>query len=85
MPKHFQLAHAFFSHTCLEAKPESCDSQICACPCHFDLPQELSHWLLSMTGVSILHLAFAYRRSPYYDPTFATAVQQHRLHPQDTT
>ena len=83
MAKHFQLAHAYFSYVCLEARAESCDSQICSCPCHFDLPSELEPWLLSMTGCSIVHLAFAYRRSPFYDPTFATAVQQSRLHPQE--
>lgn len=85
MATHFQLAHAFYSYTCLNAEPASCDSQICSCPCHFIVPDEMLDLLFqSMTGVAIMHLLFAYPRSRFYDTTFATAVTQSRRHPQET-
>ena len=85
MATHFKLAHLFFSYECLEAQPSSCDSNICACPCHYLDSPAVTPWMQSHLGLSILHLAFAYPRSPWFDTTFATAVKQAKLHPQKET
>lgn len=73
-----RVGMVYYSFACAGlATSHACDNRLCSCPCHSITDEHpLAAWKDTTLGLSLLHLAFSYRRSPLYSEGYVTALQR---------